>query len=106
MTTTIKMPQLGESVTEGTIERWLVKEGDTVEQYDPLFEVVTDKVNAEVPAEIAAEISERAFEQLDGPVTRLAGPDVPGVPYHHALEDWYMIGPARIVDAARKLAAY
>jgi 2-oxoisovalerate dehydrogenase E1 component beta subunit len=57
-------------------------------------------------AEIAAEISERAFEQLDGPVTRLAGPDVPGVPYHHTLEDWFMIGPARIVDAARKLAAY
>jgi 2-oxoisovalerate dehydrogenase E1 component beta subunit len=57
-------------------------------------------------AEIAAEIGERAFEQLDGPVTRLAGPDVPGVPYHHALEDWYMIGPARIVAAARKLAAY
>ena len=57
-------------------------------------------------AEIAAEISERAFEQLDGPVTRLAGPDVPAVPYHHALEDWFMINPARIVDAARKLAAY
>ncbi|MEO8510232.1 MAG: dihydrolipoamide acetyltransferase family protein [Chloroflexota bacterium] len=55
--TTIKMPQLGESVTEGTIERWLVKEGDTVEQYDPLFEVVTDKVNAEVPAEIAGKIT-------------------------------------------------
>jgi 2-oxoisovalerate dehydrogenase E2 component (dihydrolipoyl transacylase) len=53
MATTIKMPQLGESVTEGTIERWLVKEGDKVEQYDPLFEVVTDKVNAEVPAEVA-----------------------------------------------------
>jgi 2-oxoisovalerate dehydrogenase E2 component (dihydrolipoyl transacylase) len=57
MPTTIKMPQLGESVTEGTIERWLVKEGDTVEQYDPLFEVVTDKVNAEVPAEIAGTIT-------------------------------------------------
>jgi 2-oxoisovalerate dehydrogenase E2 component (dihydrolipoyl transacylase) len=57
MATTIKMPQLGESVTEGTIERWLVKEGDTVEQYDPLFEVVTDKVNAEVPAEIAGKIT-------------------------------------------------
>jgi 2-oxoisovalerate dehydrogenase E2 component (dihydrolipoyl transacylase) len=54
---TIKMPQLGESVTEGTIERWLVKEGDTVEQYDPLFEVVTDKVNAEVPAEVAGKIT-------------------------------------------------
>jgi 2-oxoisovalerate dehydrogenase E2 component (dihydrolipoyl transacylase) len=57
MATTIKMPQLGESVTEGTIERWLVKEGDKVEQYDPLFEVVTDKVNAEVPAEVAGVVS-------------------------------------------------
>ena len=57
MATTIKMPQLGESVTEGTIERWLVKEGDTVEQYDPLFEVVTDKVNAEVSAEVAGTIT-------------------------------------------------
>ncbi len=57
MPTTIKMPQLGESVTEGTIERWLVKEGDTVEQYDPLFEVVTDKVNAEVPAEVAGKVT-------------------------------------------------
>jgi 2-oxoisovalerate dehydrogenase E2 component (dihydrolipoyl transacylase) len=57
MATTIKMPQLGESVTEGTIERWLVKEGDRVEQYDPLFEVVTDKVNAEVPAEVAGTVT-------------------------------------------------
>jgi 2-oxoisovalerate dehydrogenase E2 component (dihydrolipoyl transacylase) len=57
MATTIKMPQLGESVTEGTIERWLVKEGDKVEQYDPLFEVVTDKVNAEVPAEVAGVVT-------------------------------------------------
>src|SRR4029079_978324 len=57
MPTTIKMPQLGESVTEGTIERWLVKEGDKVEQYDPLFEVVTDKVNAEVPAEVAGTVT-------------------------------------------------
>jgi len=54
---TIKMPQLGESVTEGTIERWLVKEGDSVEQYDPLFEVVTDKVNAEVPSDVAGTIT-------------------------------------------------
>src|SRR5688572_31378327 len=57
MATTIKMPQLGESVTEGTIERWLVKEGDAVQQYDPLFEVVTDKVNAEVPAEIGGTVT-------------------------------------------------
>lgn len=57
-------------------------------------------------AEIAAEISEKGFEHLDGPVTRLAGPEVPGVPYHHALEDWFMIGPAQVVEAARALAAY
>jgi 2-oxoisovalerate dehydrogenase E1 component beta subunit len=57
-------------------------------------------------AEVAATIAEKAFDDLDGPVTRLAGPEVPGVPYHHTLEDWFMIGPARIVAAARELAAY
>lgn len=57
-------------------------------------------------AEVAAEISEKGFEHLDGPVTRLAGPEVPGVPYHHTIEDWFMINPARIVEAARTLAAY
>jgi 2-oxoisovalerate dehydrogenase E1 component beta subunit len=57
-------------------------------------------------AEVAATIAERGFEHLDGPVMRLGGPEVPGVPYHHALEDWFMIGPARIVEAARSLAAY
>jgi 2-oxoisovalerate dehydrogenase E1 component beta subunit len=57
-------------------------------------------------AEIAAEIAERGFDHLDAPVTRLAGPEVPGVPYHHALEDWFMISPARVVAAARTLAAY
>ena len=57
-------------------------------------------------AEVAATIAEEGFEMLDGPVMRLGGPEVPGVPYHHLLEDWYMIDPAKIVDAARTLAAY
>jgi 2-oxoisovalerate dehydrogenase E1 component beta subunit len=57
-------------------------------------------------AEVAATIAEEGFEHLDGPVTRLAGPEVPGVPFQHDLEDWFMIGPAKIVDAARELAAY
>jgi 2-oxoisovalerate dehydrogenase E1 component beta subunit len=57
-------------------------------------------------AEVAAMIAEEAFESLDGPVTRLCGPDVPGVPYHHALEEWFMLNPTKIVEAARKLAAY
>jgi len=46
----IKMPQLGESVTEGTINRWLVAPGDEVKRYQPIAEVITDKVNAEIPA--------------------------------------------------------
>ena len=57
-------------------------------------------------AEVAATIAQDGFEMLDGPVMRLGGPEVPGVPYHHALEDWYMIDPAKIVEAARTLAAY
>jgi 2-oxoisovalerate dehydrogenase E2 component (dihydrolipoyl transacylase) len=47
---TIRMPQLGESVTEGTVDRWLKKEGDYVRRDEPIVEVVTDKVNAEIPS--------------------------------------------------------
>jgi 2-oxoisovalerate dehydrogenase E2 component (dihydrolipoyl transacylase) len=46
----IRMPQLGESVTEGTVDRWLKREGDHVKRDEPLVEVVTDKVNAEIPS--------------------------------------------------------
>ena len=52
------MPQLGESVTEGTIERWLVKPGDSVKKYDPLAEVTTDKVNAEIPSSFEGKVHE------------------------------------------------
>ncbi len=57
-------------------------------------------------AEVAATVAEEAFDYLDGPVTRIAGPDVPGVPYNHVLEDWFMINPEKIADAIRRLAAY
>ncbi|HEX5241388.1 MAG TPA: alpha-ketoacid dehydrogenase subunit beta [Candidatus Limnocylindrales bacterium] len=57
-------------------------------------------------AEICAIIAEEAFDYLDGPVTRIAGPDVPGVPYNHILEDWFMVNPEKIADGIRKLAAY
>ncbi len=46
----IKMPQLGESVTEGTVDKWLKREGDFVKRDEPIVEVVTDKVNAEIPS--------------------------------------------------------
>ena len=57
-------------------------------------------------AEIAATVAEEAFDYLDGPVTRIAGPDVPGVPYNHVLEDWFMVNPEKIVAGIRRLAAY
>jgi 2-oxoisovalerate dehydrogenase E2 component (dihydrolipoyl transacylase) len=58
----IKMPQLGESVTEGTISKWLVSVGDKVNKYDPLAEVMTDKVNAEVPSSFSGTIKELVAE--------------------------------------------
>jgi len=52
-TTTVTMPELGESITEGTITRWIKQEGDRVEADEPLFEVSTDKVDTEVPSPVA-----------------------------------------------------
>ena len=57
-------------------------------------------------AEVAAILAEEAFEYLDGPVTRVTGPDVPGVPYNHRLEEWFMPDAERIAEAIRRLAAY
>ncbi|MCG8456356.1 MAG: 2-oxo acid dehydrogenase subunit E2, partial [Holophagales bacterium] len=53
MATEILMPQMGESIAEGTITRWLAKVGDTVERDEPLLEISTDKVDAEIPAPVA-----------------------------------------------------
>ncbi|MEH7253181.1 dihydrolipoamide acetyltransferase family protein [Neobacillus niacini] len=61
----IRMPQLGESVTEGTISKWLVSVGDKVNKYDPLAEIMTDKVNAEVPSSFAGTIKELIAEDGD-----------------------------------------
>jgi len=58
MATEITMPQLGESVVEGTISKWLRAVGDKVEKYDPLVEIVTDKVTVELPSPAAGTITE------------------------------------------------
>src|SRR5947209_15848317 len=50
MSVSVSMPQLGESVTEGTVTRWLKKEGERVEVDEPLLEVSTDKVDTEIPS--------------------------------------------------------
>jgi 2-oxoisovalerate dehydrogenase E2 component (dihydrolipoyl transacylase) len=57
-TTRVTMPQLGESVHEGTISRWLVKPGDKLVEFEPMLEVDTDKVNAEVPAPVSGVLKE------------------------------------------------
>jgi 2-oxoisovalerate dehydrogenase E2 component (dihydrolipoyl transacylase) len=62
-TENILMPQLGESVTEGTISKWLVSVGDIVNKYDPIAEVMTDKVNAEVPSSFGGTIKELVAEE-------------------------------------------
>jgi len=57
------MPQLGESVAEGTIGKWLKKPGDHVAKYEPLLEVITDKVNAEVPSPFEGILKEILVEE-------------------------------------------
>src|SRR5271168_3435221 len=56
--TEILMPQMGESITEGTITKWLKKVGDTVQRDEPIFEISTDKVDAEIPSPVAGVLSE------------------------------------------------
>ena len=65
MATSIEMPELGESVTEGTITTWLKKVGDTVEVDEPLLEVSTDKVDTEIPSPVAGVLTEILFEEDD-----------------------------------------
>jgi len=57
-------------------------------------------------AEIAALLSDEGFEYMDGPIRRLAGPDVPAVPFSHALQDFFMLNPEKIAEAIRELAGY
>lgn len=61
----IKMPKLGESITEGTIVSWSVKVGDTVQEDDVLFEVSTAKVSAEIPSPVAGKVLELLFAEGD-----------------------------------------
>jgi pyruvate dehydrogenase E2 component (dihydrolipoamide acetyltransferase) len=62
MPTDVIMPQMGESIFEGTITKWLKKPGDTVQQDEPLFEISTDKVDAEIPSPAAGVLSEIKVE--------------------------------------------
>src|SRR2546425_6313671 len=58
MATDVVMPQMGESIAEGTIVRWIKKVGEKVDRDEPLFEISTDKVDAEIPSPAAGVVSE------------------------------------------------
>ncbi|MBB0994827.1 pyruvate dehydrogenase complex dihydrolipoyllysine-residue acetyltransferase, partial [Dietzia sp. SLG510A3-40A3] len=63
MAFSVQMPALGESVSEGTVTRWLKKEGDTVEVDEPLLEVSTDKVDTEIPSPVAGTLQKIVAEE-------------------------------------------
>jgi 2-oxoglutarate dehydrogenase E2 component (dihydrolipoamide succinyltransferase) len=63
MATDVVMPQMGESIFEGTVTKWLKKPGDRVERDEPLFEISTDKVDAEIPSPVAGVLSEIKVEE-------------------------------------------
>lgn len=58
MAYTLKMPEVGETVTEGTIEKWLKQPGDKIEKYEPIVEINTDKVNVELPSPVTGTLTE------------------------------------------------
>jgi len=94
----MKMPQLGESVTEGTISKWLVTPGDFVQKYTPIAEVMTDKVSAEIPSSFTGVIKELVAKEEEtlavneiiclieveeaGPTQTIASPSTKSLPAH------------------------
>src|SRR6478609_2406377 len=74
MATDIVMPQMGESIFEGTITKWLKKPGDKVERDEPLFEISTDKVDAEIPSPSAGILKEiKVAEGKTVPIQTVVG---------------------------------
>ena len=79
---------------------------DSVRKTGKLLIAHEDNLTGGIGAEIAALVSEEAFEYLDGPITRVCGPDVPTMPFAQTLEDAYIPDAAKIAAALRRLAAY
>src|SRR5437764_11503399 len=63
MATEVVMPQMGESIAEGTITKWLKNVGDHIDRDEPLFEISTDKVDAEIPSPAAGTLTEIKFKE-------------------------------------------
>src|ERR1700676_3325110 len=91
MAVDVVMPQMGESIFEGTITKWLKKPGDKVDRDEPLFEISTDKVDAEIPAPAAGVVTEIRHQEGEtvpvntvvaviGPAGETPVPTPPGPP--------------------------
>lgn len=78
----------------------------SIEKTGKALIVHEDNLTGGYGAEIAARLADQAFTMLDAPVKRLAGPDIPAMPYSHPLQDWFMPGPDKMAAAIRDLAAY
>src|SRR5260370_36146215 len=65
MATEVEMPKMGESIGEGTIKKWMKNVGDHVDRDEPLFEISTDKVDAEIPSPAAGTLTEIRFKEGD-----------------------------------------
>lgn len=110
MPTNVIMPQLGESVVEGTISRWLVREGDRVEKYAQLLEVSTDKVDTEVPAPISGTVLKIYFPEgatvRAGTVIAVIGQPGEAVPDRPAVVDLHAEpGPEQAAEVPAAPAA-
>ncbi len=79
---------------------------DSVKKTGKALVVYEDTLTLGYGAEIAAIIADEAFEYLDGPVKRLAGPDIPAVPFSHPMQEFFMPNPDKIAAAIRDLAGY
>lgn len=79
---------------------------ESVKKTAKLLIVHEDNLTGGVGAEVAALVADEAFEHLDGPITRLCGPDIPTMPFALPLEDAYMPNTEKVAEALRKLAAY
>jgi 2-oxoglutarate dehydrogenase E2 component (dihydrolipoamide succinyltransferase) len=110
--TEVLMPQMGESITEGTITKWLKKVGDTVQRDEPIFEISTDKVDAEIPSPVAGVLSEIKVPEgstvtintvvavIGGAAGKAAAPAAPAAPKAAASATAPAPTPAPIAAAA------
>ena len=85
---------------------WLRTTGWVAKATGKVLIVHEDTLTGGLGGEIAAIIAEHAFEYLDAPIRRVAAPDIPAMPFHHAMEDFFMPNREKIAAAARELAAY